>query len=60
MIIANKADKIAVTKVEERINEMRKELDLNENEVLLPFSAERRVYEEKVWENILAFEKGRK
>ena len=48
LIIANKADKIAITKV----LEIRKELDLDEGEILLPFSAERRIYSSKVWENI--------
>ena len=52
LIIANKADKIAVTKVEDSIEEIKKELKLSENEILLPFSAERKIYTEKVWEQI--------
>lgn len=52
IIIANKADKIAVTKVEERILEMRNELDLAEEEKILPFSSERRIYTENIWSNI--------
>jgi len=52
LIIANKADKIAITKVEDAVLEIRKELDLDEGEILLPFSAERRIYSSKVWENI--------
>lgn len=52
LIIANKADKIAVTKVDEAISEIRKELNLNENEILLPFSAERKIYSDEVWKNI--------
>lgn len=52
LIIANKADKIAVTKVDEAVLEIRKELNLDKNEILLPFSAERRIYSSKVWENI--------
>ena len=56
LIVANKADKIAITKVDEAINELRKELELKEDEVLLPFSAEkRRIYTDKMWESILAF-----
>ena len=49
LIIANKADKIAVTKVQERVLEMREELGLEEDETILPFSAERRMYSEEVW-----------
>ena len=52
LIIANKADKIAITKVEDAVLEIRKELDLDKGEILLPFSAERRIYSSKVWENI--------
>ena len=49
IIVANKADKIAVTKVDERVEEIKKELGINNNEILLPFSAERKVYSEKIW-----------
>lgn len=52
LIIANKADKIAITKVDDAILEIRKELKLSESEILLPFSTERRIYTEKVWEHI--------
>ena len=52
LIIANKADKIAVTKVDEAIVEIKKELEIKEDEILLPFSAERKIYTEKVWEHI--------
>ncbi len=53
LLIANKADKIAITKVDDRILELRKELNLKEEEILLPFSSERKIYKEKVWDNIL-------
>lgn len=52
LIIANKADKIAVTKVQERVIEMKEELGLAEDEIILPFSAERRIYLDDVWEKI--------
>lgn len=52
LIVANKADKIAVTKVADRIIEMKKELKLNDEEILLPFSSERRIYLEEIWSNI--------
>ena len=52
MIIANKADKIAVTKVNDRVLELKEELGLEEDEIILPFSAERRMYSEEVWKHI--------
>ena len=52
LIIANKADKIAVTKVNDRVLELKEELGLEEDEIILPFSAERRMYSEEVWKHI--------
>lgn len=52
LIIANKADKIATTKVEARILEMKQELNLSETEILLPFSSERKIYVEETWEQM--------
>lgn len=52
MIIANKADKIAVTKVNGYVDDIRKELDLPEDMIALPFSAERKIYTEDVWTEI--------
>ncbi len=52
MIIANKADKIAVTKVENSVQDLRKELKMEEEEVILPFSTERKIYIDEVWKNI--------
>ncbi len=52
LIIANKADKIAVTKVEEAVEEIRKELKILAGTVILPFSSERRIYSDKTWEEI--------
>ncbi len=51
LIIANKADKIAVTKVDERVSEIKKELDLEDDEII-PFSSERKIYIEDTWNNI--------
>ena len=53
LILANKADKVAVTKVEESIQDIIKELNLKKEDVILPFSSERKIYSDKVWENIL-------
>lgn len=52
LIIANKADKIAVTKVDERVLEMKEELGLAKTDVILPFSSERRIYIDEVWKQI--------
>lgn len=52
IIVANKADKIAVTKVNDAILDIKKELDLKGNEVILPFSAERKIYTEDIWNSI--------
>ena len=52
LIVANKADKIAVTKVEETILDIRKELKIKPEEILIPFSSERKIYIEDTWNNI--------
>ena len=52
LIIANKADKIAVTKVESAVNSLQKILNPLKDIVFLPFSSERKIYTDDVW-NIL-------
>lgn len=52
LIVANKADKIAVTKVDASVLEIKKELGLGESEVIIPFSAERKIYTENTWQNL--------
>jgi len=52
IIIANKADKIAITKVGEAIDVIRKALEMKEDEIILPFSSERKIYIEDAWNNI--------
>ena len=54
MLVANKADKIAVTKVDNEVQKIKEFLGLSFS-TLLPFSTERRIYTEKVWENIEEF-----
>ncbi len=49
IVIANKADKIAVTKVQEEINNIKNELG---EEKIFPFSSERKIYSEEIWKNI--------
>ena len=55
MIIANKADKIAVTKVESQVKVLQEELNPLKDLPFLPFSAERRIYTDTVWEEIEKF-----
>ena len=55
IIIANKADKIAVTKVDAQVKNLQNELNPLKDLAFLPFSAERRIYTEKVWEEIEKF-----
>ena len=52
MIITSKADKIAVTKVEAQVKKLQQILNPLQDFTFLPFSSERRIYTEKVWEEI--------
>lgn len=52
IIIANKADKIAITKVNDSIKNLQKNLNPLKDIIFLPFSSERKIYTEKVWNEI--------
>ena len=52
LIIANKADKIAPTNVDARVQELQKLLNPLKDLCFLPFSAQKKIYTEKVWEEI--------
>lgn len=52
IIIANKADKIAVTKVDTQVKALQDELNPLKDFTFLPFSSERRIYSENVWREI--------
>ena len=52
VILANKADKIAVTKVDASVKILGKELNPIGDIPTFPFSSERKIYTEKVWEFI--------
>ena len=54
MPIANKADKIAVTKVDMELEKIKETLGLSFS-TLLPFSAERKIYSDDVWREIENF-----
>lgn len=52
LIIANKADKLASTKVEAKVAELQNLLNPLKDLCFLPFSAEKKIYTDKVWEEI--------
>jgi len=54
IILANKADKIAVTKVYSEINRIKEFLGLSFT-TILPYSAERKIYSDSVWKHIENF-----
>ena len=55
IIIANKADKIAITKVDGAVKDLQSTLNPMKDAIFLPFSAERKIYQEAVWEEIEKF-----
>ena len=50
--IANKADKIAVTKVNDAVSNLQNELNPMHDFTFLPFSSERKIYSEEIWTKI--------
>lgn len=52
IILANKADKIAITKVNPTVIELQKKLNPIGDIVTLPFSSERKIYKDDVWKII--------
>lgn len=52
IVIANKADKIAVTKVEKQVKTLQDELNSLHDLIFLPFSSERKIYIDDVWNEI--------
>lgn len=55
MIITNKADKIAVTKVSDSVKSLQDALNPLHDFTFLPFSSERKIYTDDVWKNIELF-----
>ena len=49
IILANKADKIAPTKVEGVVDDLQKQINPIGDITMLPFSAEKKIYTEDVW-----------
>lgn len=52
IILANKADKVAPTKVESTVKELKKQINPIGDSTMLPFSAEKKIYIEDVWKII--------
>ena len=51
IVLTNKADKIAITKVDDEVNRIKEILGISYS-TILPFSSERKIYIDKVWEEI--------
>ena len=49
IILANKADKIAVTKVDNSVLDLQKQINPIGDITTLPFSSERKIYKDEVW-----------
>ena len=49
LILANKADKIAITKVDYAVKALQKELNPIGDIPTFPFSSERKIYKDEVW-----------
>lgn len=49
IILANKADKIAITKVDNAVKELQKKINPIGDITTLPFSSERKIYKDEVW-----------
>ena len=54
MVLTNKADKIAVTKVDNEVQRIKETLGISYS-TILPFSSERKIYTDKAWEEIEKF-----
>ena len=55
LILANKADKIAITKVDNTVKTLQKELNPIGDIPTLPFSSERKIYKDDVWDFIVPY-----
>lgn len=55
IVITSKADKIAVTKVDDQVKTLQDELNPLKDLIFLPFSTERKIYTDNVWKEIEKF-----
>ena len=51
IVVTNKADKIAITKVQEEVNRIKEILGISYS-AIIPFSAERKIYCDAIWTEI--------
>ncbi len=51
VVLTNKADKIAITKVDSEVDKIKKEFRISFSKIL-PFSSERKIYIDNVWKEI--------
>ena len=52
IVIANKADKIAVTKVDDAVAQLQDQLNPLHDLLFLPHSSERKIYSDEIWEKL--------
>lgn len=52
IVIANKADKIAITKVDDMVKNLQNTLNPLKDISFMPFSSERKIYTDKVWQEL--------
>ena len=52
IVIANKADKIAPTKVNSYVEDLRNHLQANSDDIILPFSSEKKIYTDTIWNEL--------
>ena len=52
IVIANKADKIAPTKVNSYVEDLRNHLQANSDDIILPFSSEKKIYTDTAWDEL--------
>lgn len=55
LVIANKADKIAITKVDSVLQDLQHDLNPLKDLTFLPYSSERRIYSDNVWSYLEKF-----
>ena len=52
IVLANKADKIAPTKVDSYVQNIKELLQVNDDDIVLPFSSEKKIYTDAVWKQL--------
>ena len=52
IVIASKSDKIAPTKVNSYVEDLRNHLQANSDDIILPFSSEKKIYTDTAWDEL--------